>query len=51
MTSGMDLVLLKVTHYRLIGLMTRHKYTEKSGYIEEGNEVFIGTVAEFCAMQ
>lgn len=43
MASRVEFVPHDVTHYMLNGMKDGHKYTEKIGCIEIGNNVFIGT--------
>ncbi len=45
MASGVQFISHDVTHYMLNGLKDGHKYTEKIGCIEIGNNVFIGADA------
>ena len=40
--SGVEFITHDVTHYMLNGMKDGHKYTEKIGCIEIGNNVFIG---------
>lgn len=42
MASGVEFIPHDVTHYMLNGRKDGHKYTEKIGCIEIGNNVFIG---------
>lgn len=42
MASGVEFITHDVTHFMLNGMNDGHKYTEKVGCIEIGNNVFIG---------
>ena len=42
MASGVEFITHDVTHFMLNGMKDGHKYTEKVGCIEIGNNVFIG---------
>ena len=44
--SGVEFITHDVTHFMLNGLKDGHKYTEKVGCIEIGNNVFIGADAK-----
>lgn len=46
MASGVEFIPHDVTHYMLNGMKDGHKYTEKIGCIEIGNNVFIGADAK-----
>lgn len=46
MASGVEFITHDVTHYMLNGMKDDHKYTEKIGCIEIGNNVFIGADAK-----
>ena len=46
MASGVEFITHDVTHYMLNGMNNGHKYTERIGCIEIGNNVFIGSGAK-----
>lgn len=46
MASGVEFIPHDVTHYMLNGMKDGHKYQEKIGCIEIGNNVFIGADAK-----
>lgn len=46
MASGVEFIPHDVTHYMLNGMKDGHKYTERIGCIEIGNNVFIGADAK-----
>lgn len=46
MASGVEFIAHDVTHYMLNGMKDGHKYTEKIGCIEIGDNVFIGADAK-----
>ena len=46
MASGVELIPHDVTHFMLNGMKDGHKYTEKIGCIEIGDNVFIGAGAK-----
>lgn len=46
MASGVEFITHDVTHYMLNGMKDGHKYTEKIGCIEIGDNVFIGADAK-----